>query len=93
MKYNGAVLEADTQCGVLRAMDTATAALEFPGISLPNRAEQRPHAIAIRLRTTSLTTLRSILEHNQVPHREVPGRVFVEPQAAGNVILEFVQNT
>lgn len=93
VKYNGAVLEADTQCGVLRAMDAATAALEFPGISLPNRAEQRPHAIAIRLRTTSLTTLRSILEHNQVPHREVPGRVFVEPQAAGNVILEFVQNT
>lgn len=93
VKYNGAVLEADTRCGVLRAMDAATAALEFPGITLPNRAEQRPHAIAIRLHTTSLTTLRSILEHNAVPHREVPGRVFVEPQAAGNVILEFVQNT
>jgi len=93
VKYNGAVLEADTQCGILRAMDAATAALEFPGITLPNRAEQRPHAIALRLHTTSLTTLRSILEHNAVPHREVPGRVFVEPQAAGNVILEFVQNT
>lgn len=93
VKYNGAVLEADTQCGVLRAMDAATAALEFPGITLPKRAEQRPHAIAIRLHTTSLTTLRSILEHNAVPHGEVPGRVFVEPQAAGNVILEFVQNT
>jgi len=93
VKYNGAVLEADTQCGVLRAMDAATAALEFPGITLPKRAEQRPHAIAIRLHTTSLTTLRSILEHNAVPHAEVPGRVFVEPHAAGNVILEFVQNT
>jgi hypothetical protein len=92
VSYNGAVLEADTRCGVLRAIDAATAALEFPGIALPKRAEERPHGISIRLHTRSLSTLRSILEHNQVPHHEVPGRVLVEPQAAGNVILEFVQN-
>ncbi|ROL70288.1 hypothetical protein BK634_21555 [Pseudomonas chlororaphis] len=92
VSYNGAVLEADTRCGVLRAIDAATAALEFPGIALPKRAEERPHGISIRLHTRSLSALRSILEHNQVPHHEVPGRVLVEPQAAGNVILEFVQN-
>jgi hypothetical protein len=92
VSYNGAVLEADTRCGVLRAIDAATAALEFPGIALPKRAEESPHGISIRLHTRSLSALRSILEHNQVPHHEVPGRVLVEPQAAGNVILEFVQN-
>lgn len=93
VKYNGSVLEADTQCGVLRAIDAATASLEFPGIEQPKVAQERPHAISIRLHTTSLNALRSILEQNEIPHREVPGRVFVEPQAAGNVILEFVQNT
>lgn len=92
VKYKGAVLEADTQCGVLRAIDATTAAQEFPGMDLPKRAQQSPHAISIRLHTKSLMTLRSILEHNEVPHRDLPGRVFVEPQAAGNVILEFVQN-
>lgn len=92
VKYNGAVLEADTKCGVFRAIDAATAAQEFPGVELPKSAQERPHAISIRLHTTSLNALRSILEHNEIPHREVPGRVFVEPHAAGNVILEFVQN-
>lgn len=91
VKYNGAALEADTQCGVLRGIDAATAALEFRDVELPKSAQQRPHAIAIRLHTTSLNVLRSILEHNEISHREAPGRVFVDPQAAGNVILEFVQ--
>ncbi|WP_300725527.1 VOC family protein [Pseudomonas sp.] len=93
VKYNGTALEADTGCGVLRAIDAATAAQEFPGVELPRVAQKRPHAIAIRLHTTSLTALRSILEQNDMPHCEIPGRVFVEPQSAGNVILEFVQNT
>lgn len=92
VQYNGSVLEADTGCGVLRAVDAATASEQFPGVELPATASQRPHAIAIRLHTASLDTLRSILKQNAVPHREHPGRVFVEPQAAGNVILEFVQN-
>lgn len=90
VKYNGTVLEADTQCGVLRAIDAATAALEYPGIELPTVAQERPHAIAIRLHTTRLSTLRSILEHNAIPHRDVADRVLVEPQSAGNVILEFI---
>lgn len=93
VKYNGAVLEADTRCGVLRAVDAATAAVEFPGITLPHSEQQRPHAIAIRLHTNSLDTLRSILEHNAVAHRASPASVCVEPHAAGNVILEFVQNS
>ncbi|WP_407309489.1 VOC family protein [Pseudomonas sp. nanlin1] len=89
--YQGTVLEADTGCGVLRAIDGATAALEFPGIELPRFVEQRPHAIALRLRTHRFSELRSILARNAVPHREVSGRILVEPQAAGNVILEFCQ--
>lgn len=90
VRYNGNVLEADTQCGVLRAIDAATAALESPGIELPAVTEERPHAIAIRLHTNSPDTLRSILEHNAIPHHQVAGRVLVEPQSAGNVILEFI---
>ncbi|KPY83401.1 hypothetical protein ALO97_00270 [Pseudomonas syringae pv. tagetis] len=92
VRYNGAVLEADTRCGLLRAIYAAKAAVEFPGIELPRVTSERPHAIAIRLHTTSLTALRAILESNDVPHREVPGRVFVAPHAAGNVILDFVQS-
>lgn len=88
--YNGNVLQADTQCGVLRAIDAATAALEYPGLELPAVTQERPHAIAIRLHTHSPDTLRSILEHNAIPHHQVAERVLVEPQSAGNVILEFI---
>ena len=88
--YNGNVLQADTQCGVLRAIDAATAALEYPGLELPAVTQERPHVIAIRLHTHSPDTLRSILEHNAIPHHQVAGRVLVEPQSAGNVILEFI---
>jgi hypothetical protein len=40
----------------------------------------------------TLNALRSILSHNNdVPHRDLADRVLVEPGAAGDVILEFVQ--
>ncbi|MBX8590197.1 VOC family protein [Pseudomonas cichorii] len=90
--YNGNILQVDTRCGLLRAMDAATAALQYPGVRLPHAASDRAHAIAICLHTKSLDTVRFILEHNEVPHEQVPGRVMVQPEAAGNVILEFVQN-
>ncbi|RMS32759.1 hypothetical protein ALP68_04754 [Pseudomonas ficuserectae] len=95
VKYNGTVLEADTRCGLLRAIDAATAALEFPGVELPAITRERPHAISIRLRTTSLNDLRAILARNDVAHHEIrgheiPDRVLVAPHAAGNVILDFV---
>jgi len=86
------VLLADTRCGVLRAMDAAAAALHYPGMPLPRVNRERAHAIAIGMHTSSLDTLRTILEDNQVAHQQVPGRVMVQPEAAGNVILEFVQN-
>ncbi len=97
MTYNGAALEADTRCGVLRAIEAATAALEFPGVELPAITRERPHAISIRLRTTSLNDLRAILARNDVAHHEIrgheiPDRVLVAPHAAGNVILDFVQS-
>jgi len=85
------VLEADTKCGILRAVDAAQAARDFPGIDLPEGNQSRPHAIAIRVNTRKLSTLHSILLHNDVPHRDLADRILVEPRAAGNVILEFVQ--
>ncbi|MCF8981917.1 MULTISPECIES: VOC family protein [Pseudomonas syringae group] len=92
VSWQGDVLLADTRCGVLRAMDATTAARHYPDTPLPHAHRERPHAIAIGLHTTSLDTLRAILAENHVPHQQAPGRVMVEPQAAGNVILEFVQN-
>lgn len=89
--YNGTVLEADSRCGLLRAMDAATAAREYPGIDLPTVAQERPHAIAIKLHTRHLDNVRSILGRNGVAHIDLPERVMVQPQVAGNVILEFVQ--
>lgn len=93
VRYKGDVLEADTRCGVLRAMNATTAAREYLGIELPAQVQERPHAIAIKLHTKSLKDLRLILEHNDVPHVEASGGVVVAPQAAGNVILEFVQTS
>lgn len=92
VSYCGDILLADTRCGVLRAMTAATAAKEYPDMPLPVVAKDRPHAIAIGLHTKSLATARSIFQSNNVPHKEVAGRLMVQPQAAGNVILEFVQN-
>jgi hypothetical protein len=89
--FEGGVLEADTKCGVLRAIDRAKAAQEFPGIDLPNRNQDRPHAIAIRVSSRKINTLHAILLHNDVPHRDLADRILVEPRAAGNVIREFVQ--
>ncbi|KPX30928.1 MULTISPECIES: VOC family protein [Pseudomonas syringae group] len=92
VSFDGTVLQANTRCGVLRAIDVTTAAREFPDIELPRRALEGPHAIAIKLHTTRLSALREILERNEVPYSEAPGRVLVEPHAAGNVILDFVQS-
>ncbi|MFJ3008246.1 VOC family protein [Pseudomonas fluorescens] len=91
VKYNGNVLEANTQCGILRAMDAETAAKEYAGVPLPRVAKERPHAIAIKLHTKSLNNVRWVLHRNEVSYFEVPGRVLVKPETAGNVILEFVQ--
>ncbi|WMN16844.1 VOC family protein [Pseudomonas piscis] len=91
VRYNGAVLQADTRCGILRAMDSATAIQAYPGIALPKVVQERPHAIALQVGTRSLDDVRSILGRNGVAHVDLPERVVVQPQAAGNVILEFVQ--
>ncbi|UTW08015.1 VOC family protein [Pseudomonas benzenivorans] len=91
VRFNGDALEADTGCGVFRAISAETAAKEFAGISLPKANAERPHAIAIRLNTKSLDDVRTILKRNAVAHVDAAERVLVEPSAAGNVILEFVQ--
>lgn len=92
VSFQDGVLVADTKCGILRAINKAQAAQEFPGIELPSGDQDRPHAICIRVNTQTLSVLHSILLHNDVPHRDLADRILVEPNAAGNVILEFVQN-
>lgn len=91
VRYHGDVLEADTGCGLLRAMSLTTAQTEFAGVNLPEAASQRPHAIALRINTKNLDAARAIIESNKVPHLAGSQRLLVEPQAAGNVILELVQ--
>lgn len=92
VRYDGDVLEADTGCGLLRAMSLTTAQTEFAGVDLPKAASERPHAIALRISIKNLDTARAIIEGNQVPHYASPQRLLIEPQAAGNVILELVQS-
>jgi hypothetical protein len=92
VRYKGDVLEADTGCGMLRAMSLATAQKEFAGVALPQAASERPHAISLRINTKNLATARGIIESNQVPHHADSQRILIEPQAAGNVILELVQS-
>lgn len=93
VSYNGDVLEADTRCGVLRAMNRATAEREFAGVGLPEAASERPHAIALRINTTDLEAARGIIEANQVAHSKDPQRILIAPQASGNVIIELVQSS
>jgi hypothetical protein len=90
--YNGDVLEANTRCGVLRAMNLATAQAEFAGVDLPEAVSDRPRAIALRINTKNLDAARTIIESNQVPHHADAQCLLIEPRAAGNVILEMVQS-
>lgn len=92
VRYNGAVLEADTGCGIMRAMSLDTAHVEFDGVKLPEAASERPHAIALRINTKNLDAARAVIESNQVPHHAGSTRLLIEPKAAGNVILEFIQS-
>ena len=90
VRRNANVLEVDTGCGILRAVDQATAEQEYKGTGLPSSPTDRPHAVAITLSTRSLSQLTSVLDSNKVPFIGLPGRVLVGPEEAGNVILEFV---
>ncbi|WP_191237232.1 VOC family protein [Cobetia marina] len=91
--WRDGVLEADTGCGMLRAVDAAQAAREFPQMALPASTQDptsRPHAIAIRLNTRNPHALRELLTRNSVSHRQIDERTVVDARAAGNVLLEFV---
>lgn len=92
VRYEDDVLEADTGCGVLRAMNRATAEREFAGVALPEAVSERPHAIALRINTKMLDVAKGIIESNQVPHYAAAQRVLIEPAAAGNVIIELIQS-
>ncbi len=88
---NGRIAEADTGSGLLRAIDNATAQMEYAGVPLPAAAGSRPHGISIRLHTASLDPLLRRLATLGLAYHHTPDRVLVAPAGAGNVIIEFVQ--
>ncbi len=90
VRYDGAALEVDTGCGLLRAIDNDSAQQAYGGVNLPVSSTGRAHAVALTLSTKSLAQLRSVLETNNVPFVSHSGRILVGPEEAGNVILEFV---
>ncbi|MEA9390087.1 VOC family protein [Acerihabitans sp. TG2] len=92
VRYDGRIAEVDTGSGVLRAIDLASAQSEYAGVALPAAASSRAHGISLRLHTASLEPLIRRLTTHGVAYHHTPGRVLVAPDAAGNVIIEFVQH-
>jgi len=91
VRYDGRIAEVDTGSGLLRAIDLATAQSEYAGVALPAAAGSQPHGISLRLHTANLEPLIRRLDTQGVAYHRTPGRVLVTPGAAGNVIIEFVQ--
>jgi|SRR5476649_565785 len=92
VRCNGRIAEVDTGSGLLRAIDRATAQIEYAGVALPAAAGVRAQGIAVRLHTASLDAVLHRLAAQGLAYHHTPGRVLVAPAGAGNVIIEFVQH-
>ncbi|RMO79212.1 hypothetical protein ALQ33_200166 [Pseudomonas syringae pv. philadelphi] len=67
VSFDGTVLQANTRCGVLRAIDVTTAAREFPDIELPRRALE--DLMRLRSSCTPLVFLRCVRFSNVTKSR------------------------
>ncbi len=85
-------VEVDSGCGWLRAVSRDKAKELFQPMELPTTSNERPHAVAMTLNTTSLTGLKQLLRTNKVPFYDNEHRVLIQPELAGNVILEFIES-
>jgi hypothetical protein len=87
----GEGFEADSGCGVIRAVSTAEAADIYGAVTLPDwRGDMGPHGIAITVSTPRFDALESLWRSNGVPcASSATGTLLIPPDQCGNVILEF----
>ncbi len=85
-------VEVDSGCGWLCAVSRDKAETVFHPVELPTTSSERPHAVAMTLNTTSLTGLKQLLHANKVRFFDDEHRVLIQPELAGNVILEFIES-
>lgn len=85
------VLQAESGCGLLRALTPEQAAAEYGAVGLPQASAERPHAIAIRVAVASLARVREVLAEGGLAAVDRDDRLRVAPEHCGNVILEFAE--
>jgi hypothetical protein len=83
--------EADSDCGVIRAVSTAEANDLYSAVSLPDwRGDTSPHGVAITVSTPRFDELESLWQANDVRYlASRTGTWLISPDQCGNVILEF----
>ncbi|VVE82944.1 VOC family protein [Pandoraea sputorum] len=89
--YDGGAV-ADTGCGHLRAMSPQRAEARYAAVGLPMAQGVRTHAVAITLLTPDLAHVEALWRENGVPYGYNEHGLVVEPEFAGNVVLEFVNH-
>ena len=80
-----------TAGGDFLVLDHAACLARFAGTTMPDRWDDSPCAIAIRVRVLGLARLRAYLANNAVPASGEGGTVIVGPPYAGPVVLEFYE--
>lgn len=89
--YDGGAV-ADTGCGHLRAMSPQRAEARYAAVGLPMAQATRTHAVAITLLAPDLAHIEALWREHGVPYGYNEHGLVVEPEFAGNVVLEFVNH-
>lgn len=83
---------ADTGCGELRALLPHRAEARFASVGLPVAQDTRTHGVALTLRAPDLAHVEALWRDAGVPYGYNEHGLVVEPDFAGNVVLEFVNH-
>ncbi len=89
--YDGGAV-ADTGCGQLLAMSPQRAEARYAAVGLPMAQGTRTHAVAITLLAPDLARIEAMWREHGVPYGYNEHGLVVEPEFAGNVVLEFVNH-
>ncbi|MBN4667811.1 VOC family protein [Pandoraea nosoerga] len=89
--YDGGAL-ADTGCGQLLALSQPRAEARYAAVGLPMAQGVRTHAVAITVLAPDLAHVERLWRENGVPYGYNEHGLVVEPEFAGNVVLEFVNH-
>ncbi|VVE39374.1 VOC family protein [Pandoraea horticolens] len=89
--YEGGAV-ADTGCGHLRVLSPQRAEVRYAAVGLPMAQATRTHAVAITLLAPDLAHVEALWREHGVPYGYNEHGLVVEPEFAGNVVLEFVNH-